>query len=146
MAERKRPRELLSLTIERVDAVTKPATGKRFAVIKDETAIVEVVRRVVAEHLERESLLAKLRREVTALGLSVQDLRAAAERRRRPDRPDDEAHGMTPGERRPPASPADPKHHVFDADGNPLRCTGGCHDYDAQSGRWMPRRPGEGRP
>ncbi len=139
VAARKKPRELLAITVERVDAVDRPATGRKFALVKaDETALVEVVRAVVAEHLDREALLAELRaavadavkpvnRAITALGLSVQDLRAAAERRRRPPRGDEK--------------------HMYDGDGNVLQCFGEeCHDYDQQSGRWFPRRRGEGRP
>ncbi len=139
MPARKKPRELLNVVIERVDAVDRPATGKRFAVIKDENAaLVEVVRAVVAEHLDREALLAELRaavadavkpvnRAITALGLSVADIRASDARRRRPPPGDDK--------------------HMYDGGGNVIQCYGeGCHDYDQQSGRWFPRRRGEARP
>ncbi len=93
---------------------------------------------VVADYVQREAFVAGLRaavenalkpvqRQVTALTLSIADVRrASAERRRRPP----------PGDER----------HAYDGDGNVLQCFGeGCHDYDPQSGRWVARR-GEGRP
>ncbi len=150
---RKKPRELLSITVERVDAVDRPATGRKFALVKDENAaLVETVRRVVAEHLERESLLAKLRREVAALTLSVQDIRRASDQQRRRPAADDERHGTTPDDerpsRKPPVSPADPKYHVYDGAGNVMRCDrpGECHDIDPQTGRLVTRRREDWRP
>ncbi len=132
-------REMFDIRIDRVDAVTRPASKRRFALAKaEDAALVEVVREVVADYVQREAFVAGLRaavenalkpvqRQVTALTLSIADVRrASAERRRRPP----------PGDER----------HAYDGDGNVLQCFGeGCHDYDPQSGRWVARR-GEGRP
>ncbi len=133
-------REMFQIRIDRVDSVSRPASRKRFALVKDENAaLVAVVREVVAEHLGREAFLAELgkavtnalrpvNRQITALTLSIADVRRTSDARRRRPPPGDERH-------------------AYDGNGDVIQCYGeGCHEYNVESGRWVARHRGEGRP
>src|SRR5581483_1060766 len=86
----KRRRELLDITVQRVDAVGTPATGRRFALAKTEDErVADAVTAAADEFIKREEFIAALeqaltealrplQKQLSALDKSVADIRRSA--------------------------------------------------------------------